>query len=187
MKSIDVIQEVQILPRVAASHRPGSETRWQEETNVRSRVEQVGRPCIEPRNKDYFVVQEARVRAGKGINAKRTPESGRCEPRTVLWGWNATSEAASTASRQGGHRGHRPEHVDQGMTRELVRASSSPVVGGRGSSAERPSAGVHRDIKAPAMERPRPQGRSAALNAGRRRYNATSRSAKERWMDVRQS
>ena len=149
MKSIIVIQEVQILPRVTASHRPGSETRWQEETNVRSRVEQVGRPCIEPRNRVYFVVQNARLRTGKGINAKRTPESGRCEPRTVSPSWNATSEATSMASRRRGHRGRRPEHADQGMTRELVRASSSPVVRKRGSSAEKPSAGVHRDIKAP--------------------------------------
>ena len=149
MKSIDVIQEVEILPRVTASHRPSSETRWQEETNVRSRVEQVGRPCIEPRNRVYIVVQNARPRTGKGINTKRTPESGWCEPRTVSTCWNATSEVTPTASRQGGHRGRRPEHADQGMTRELARASSSPVVRKRGSSAERPSAGVHRDTKAP--------------------------------------
>ena len=154
MKSIIVIQEVQILPWVMASHQPGSETRWQEETNVRSRVEQVGRPCIEPRNGVYVVVQNARPRTGKGINAKRTPESGRCEPRTVSGGWNATSEATPTASCRGGHRGRRPEHVDQGMTRELVRASSSPVVRKRGSSAEKPSAGVHRDIKAPPGKAP---------------------------------
>jgi len=49
MKSVEVIQEVQILPRAQASHQPGSETRWREETNVRSRVEQVSRVCIEPR------------------------------------------------------------------------------------------------------------------------------------------
>ena len=128
MQSIIVIQEVQILPRVTASHRPGSETRWQEETNVGSRVERVGRPCIEPRNGVYVVVQNTRPGAGKGINAKRTPESGRCEPRTVSTHWNATSEATLMVSRQGGHRGRRPEHADQGMTRELARASSSPVV-----------------------------------------------------------
>ena len=68
MKSIVVIQEVQILPWVMASHQPGSETRWQEETNVRSRVERVGRPCMEPRNRVYVVVQNARPRTGKGIN-----------------------------------------------------------------------------------------------------------------------
>lgn len=49
MKSVEVIQEVKILPRAPASHQPGSETRWREETNVRSRVEQVSRVCIEPR------------------------------------------------------------------------------------------------------------------------------------------
>jgi hypothetical protein len=186
MKSIIVIQEVRILPRVTASHRPGSETRWQEETNVRSRVEQVGRPCIEPRNRVYFVVQNARLRTGKGINAKRTPESGRCEPRTVSPSWNATSEATSMASRRRGHRGRRPEHADQGMTRELVRASSSPVVRKRGSSAEKPSAGVHRDIKAPTGK-----ARSArsipSCKRGEHRYDATSRSAKARRMGVRQS
>ena len=49
MKSVEVIQEVKILPRAQASHQPGSETRWRKETNVRSRVEHVSRVCIEPR------------------------------------------------------------------------------------------------------------------------------------------
>jgi len=154
MKSIVVIQEVQILPRVTASHRPGSETRWQEETNVRSRVEQVGRPCIEPRNRVLVVVQNTRPRMGKGINAKRAPESRRREPRTVSTSWNATSEGTPLASRLGGHRGRRPKHTDKGMTRELVRASSSPAVRKRGPSAERPSAGVHRETKAPTGKTP---------------------------------
>ena len=154
MKSTVVIQEVQILPRVTASHRPGSETRWQDEMNVRSRVEQVGRPCIEPRNGVYVVVQNARSRMGKGINTKRAPEPGRCEPRTVSTCWNATSEPVPMASRLRGHRGRRPEHADQGMTRELARASSSPAVRNRGSSAEQSSAGVHRDTKAPAGKAP---------------------------------
>ena len=160
MKSADVIQEVKILPRVTASHRPGSGTRWQEETNVRSRGKQVGRPCIEPRNRIYFVVQDARPRTGKGINSKRTPESGRCEPRTVSTGWNATSKATPTARRQGGHRGRRPEHADQGMTRELVRASSSPVF----ESAEHQQSDPLRESTAiPKLppERPPPQGRSS--------------------------
>jgi len=30
MKSVEVIQKVQILPRATASHQPGSETRWRE-------------------------------------------------------------------------------------------------------------------------------------------------------------
>ena len=186
MKSIDVIQEVQILPRVTASHRPGSEARWQEETNVRSRVEQVGRPCIEPRNGVYVVVQNARPWTGKGINAKRTPESVRREPRTVSTCWNATSEATPRASRHGGHRGRRPEHADQGMTRELVRASSSPVVRNRGTWAEQPSAGVHRETKAPTRKGLLRKA-DPVLKCGEHRYDATSRSAKERRMDVRQS
>ncbi len=49
MKSVEVIQEVKVLPRATASHQPGSNTRWREETNVRSRVEQVSRVCMEPR------------------------------------------------------------------------------------------------------------------------------------------
>jgi hypothetical protein len=153
MKSVIVIQEVQILPRVMVSHQPGSETRWQEETNVRSRVERVGRPCIEPRNGFYVVVQDARPRTGKGINAKRTPESRRREPRTVSTRWNATSEATPMASRQGGHRGRRPEHADQGMTRELVRASSLPVHRSAEQCGERP-VGVHRETKAPCRKGP---------------------------------
>jgi len=186
MKSADVIQEVKILPRVTASHRPGSGTRWQEETNVRSRGKQAGRPCIEPRNRIYIVVQNARPRTGKGINTKRTPESGWCEPRTVSTGWNATSKATLRASRRGGHRGRRPEHADQGMTRELVRASSFPVVRNRGSSAERPSAGVHRVTKAPTRKGLHRKA-DPESKRGERRYDATSRKAKARRMDVRQS
>ena len=186
MKSIDVIQEVQILPWVTASHRPGSEARWQEETSVRSRVEQVGRPCMEPRNRVHFVVQNARPWTGKGINAKRTPESVRREPRTVSTCWNATSEATPRASRQGGPRGRRPEHADQGMTRELARASSSPVVRKRGSSTEQPSVGVHRDTKAP-TGKARTAGSILSTKRGEHRYDATSRSAKARRMDARQS
>jgi len=49
MKSVEVIQEVQVLPRAKASHQPSSKTRWREETNVRNRVEQVSRVCMEPR------------------------------------------------------------------------------------------------------------------------------------------
>ena len=148
MKSDFVIQEVQILPRVTASHRPGSETRWQEETNVRSRVNQVDRLCMELRN-GYRYGPNLRLRMEQGGNAVRTPESARRETRTVLACWNATSETTLMASRFGGHRSHRPGHVDQGMTRELVRASSFPVPRDRGAAAEQSSAGVHRVTKAP--------------------------------------
>ena len=187
MKSTFVIQEVQILPRVTASHRPGSETRWQEETNVRSRVEQVGRPCIEPRNGVYVVVQNACQQTGKWINAKRMSESGRCEPRTVSTCWNATSEASPTASRLGGHRGRRPEHADQGMTRELARASSSPAVRNSRIIRGTTSRGVHRVSKAPTGEAPTARSILYVQNSGEHRYDATSRSAKARRMDVRQS
>ena len=148
MKSIVVIQEVQILPWVTASHRPGSETRWQEETNVRSRVNQVDRLCMELRNR-FIHGSDLRLRTERGRNAVRTPESARRETRTVLACWNVISETTFMASRFGGHRSRRPGHVDQGMTRELVRASSFPVLRKRGSAAERPSVGVHRVTKAP--------------------------------------
>ena len=148
MKSDFVIQEVQILPWATASHRPGSETRWQEETNARSRVNQVDRLCMELRN-GYLCGPDLRLRMGRGRNAARTPESERRETWTAFARWNAISETTLMASRFGGHRSRRPEHADQGMIRELVRASSFPVVRKRGSSTEQPSVGVHRDIKAP--------------------------------------
>ena len=143
---------------------------------VWSRVEQIGRPCIEPRNRTYVVVQDARFRTGKGINTKRTPEPGRCEPRTVSTGWNATSKATRTARRQGGRRGRRPEHADQGMARELVRASSVSCVQNSRIIAERHSAGVHRVTKAPAGKAftARPIQFENAANAG------TTRRAGER-------
>jgi hypothetical protein len=50
------------------------------------------------------------------------------------------------------------------MTRELARASSSPVVRKRGTSAERSSAGVHRDTKAP-TGKARTAGSIQTLNA----------------------
>ena len=49
MKSVEAIQEVQVLPRAKVSHQPGSGTRWPEETKVRSRGKQVVGVCIEPR------------------------------------------------------------------------------------------------------------------------------------------
>jgi hypothetical protein len=128
MKSVDVIQEVQVLSRVMASHQPSSETRWQEETNVRSRVEQVRQALYRASKRGLVVVQDARSPTGKGINAGGTPVPDRCELRTVSMCWNATSVAATKASCSGGHRGRRPEHADKGMARELARASSSPVV-----------------------------------------------------------
>jgi hypothetical protein len=146
-KSIVVIQEVQILPRVTASHRPGSETRWQKETNVRSRVNQVDRLCIEPRN-GFLRGPNLHIPMGKGI-----APFGRLSPRGVNCGQPQPAGTQYPNRRSwrvffGSHRGRRPGHVDQGMTRELVRASSSPVRRNRGSSQSH-SAGVHRDTKAP--------------------------------------
>jgi len=73
MKSVEVIQEVQILPRAQASHRPGSETRWREETNVRSRVEHVSRVGIEPRK-----LFESRGPARDNHPRRPEPRGGNC-------------------------------------------------------------------------------------------------------------
>jgi hypothetical protein len=84
MKSVEVIQEVQVLPRATASHQPGSKTRWRAETHVRNRVEQVSRVCIEPR----------KLFASRGPareNRPRRPEPQGWESRTVSGGWNAVS------------------------------------------------------------------------------------------------
>ena len=149
MKSIDVIQEVKILPRVTANHRPGSETRWQEETNVRSRVDRVDRFCIELRNRTYIVVQEVRQRTDGGINTKATPELLKCELRTVSTCWNATSKATLLVSRQGGHRSRRPvtcrSRDDTGTRESLIVSCSSQgrIINGKSS------VGVHRHTKAP--------------------------------------
>jgi hypothetical protein len=126
MKSVDAIQEVQVLPRATASHQPGSKTRWREATNVRSRVEQVSRVCIEPRK-----LFESRGPARD--NHPRTPEPWVWEPRTVSVRWNAVS-ALSLAARQGrGHRGRRPDHAGKGIARGLVRASSASCLYKRGA------------------------------------------------------
>ena len=118
MKLVEVIEEVQILPRATASHQPGSDTRWREETNVRSRVEQVSRVCIEPRTL-------CGSRGPARDNHPRRPDPRVWEPRTVSRRWNAVSAPSLRARQGGGHRGRRPDHVDQGRTRELVRASSA--------------------------------------------------------------
>jgi hypothetical protein len=118
MKSVAVIQEVKILPRAQASHRPGSETRWREETHVRSRVEQVSRVGSEPRK-----LFESRGPARD--NHPRRPDPRVWEPRTVSRRWNAVSAPSLSARWGRGHRGRRPDHAEKGLTRELVRASSA--------------------------------------------------------------
>jgi len=118
MKSVEVIQEVHILPRATASHQPGSETRWREATNVRSRVEHISRVGIEPRK-----VCESRGPARE--NHPRRPEPRVWEPRTVSRRWNAVSAPSLWARQGGGHRGRRPDHAEKGRTRERVSASSA--------------------------------------------------------------
>jgi hypothetical protein len=118
MKPVDVIQKVKVLPRATASHQPGSETRWREETNVRSRVEQVSRVCMEPR----------KLFASRGPardNRPGVPDPRVREARTVSVRWNAVSALSRMARQGGGHRGRRPDHADTGIARELVRASSA--------------------------------------------------------------
>src|SRR5262245_30178634 len=126
MKSVDVIQKVQVLPRATASHQPGSETRWREETNVRSRVEQVSRVCIEPR-KLFASCGPARD------NHPGRPDPRGWETRTVSSGWNAVSALTLWVRQGGGHRGRRPDHADTGIARELVRASSASCLNKRGA------------------------------------------------------
>ena len=185
-KSINVIQEVKILPRVTANHRPGSETRWQEETNVRSRVDRVDRRCIELRNRTYFVAQRVRLLMGPGINAKATPASLGCEPWTVSTCWNATSKVTRKVSHQGGHRSRRPEACrsrdDTGTRESLIVSccSRSRTINGailRGSPPRyqsSPRKGLHRRVD--------PESK-----CGERRYDVTSRKAKERRRNARQS
>ncbi len=118
MTSVEVIQEVQSLPRATASHQPGSETRWREETHVRSRVEHVSRVGIAPR-------KWCESRGPAREHHPRRPEPWVWEPRPVSRRWIAVSAPSLRARLGGGHRGRRPEHGEQGRTRELVRASSA--------------------------------------------------------------
>ncbi len=118
MKSVEVIQKVKILPRATASHQPGSNTRWREETNVRSRVEQVSRVCMEPRK---LCASRGPVRD----NHSRMPDPQVWEARTVSRCWNAVSALSLLARQGGGHRGRRPDQVDTGRARALVSASSA--------------------------------------------------------------
>ena len=126
MKSVDVIQEVKILPWAKPSQQPGSEARWSEETMVRSRVDRVDRVCIEPR-KLFESCGPERDKQSRGACSLL------CEPRTVSACWNAVSVYAYTVRHDGGHRGPRPDHADQGITRELTRASSVSCLQNRGS------------------------------------------------------
>src|SRR5438128_12541808 len=96
MKSVEVIQKVKILPRATARHQPGSETRWREATNVRSRGEPGSRVGIEPRK-----VCESRGPARDTHPRRPAPRVG--EPRTVSGRWNAVSAPSRWARQGGGH------------------------------------------------------------------------------------
>jgi hypothetical protein len=180
MKSVDAIQEVKILPRATASHQPGSEARWREETNVRSRVEQVSRVCMEPRK-----LFESRGPARD--NHPGTPDAWVWEPRTVSVRWNAVSAWSLVARQGGGHRGRRPDHADRGIARELVSASSASCLesadqyGGAHSVGSPP-----RDQSSPGKAR-RPAGSIHRTKCGDDRYGGTSGNAKDLRMGVRQS
>ena len=181
MKSVEVIQKVQILPRATASHQPGSETRWREATNVRSRVEQVSRVCIEPRK-----LFESRGPARD--NHPRMPDPRVWEPRTVSGRWNAVSAPSLWARQGGGHRGRRPDHADQGITRELVRASSASCLYIADQCGAKCSAGSPpRDQSSPPERPAAPPGRSIHPKCGDDRYGGTSGNAKELRKGVRQS
>lgn len=160
MKSVDAIQEVQILPRATASHQPSSKTRWREETNVSSRVEHVSRVCIEPRK-----LFESRGPARD--NRPRMPDPRGWKPRTVSCRWNAVS-ALSLLARQGrGHRGRRPDHADTGIARELVSASSASCLEIRGAIRRGTLRGESTARSKLPWERPvAPPGRSSTQNAG---------------------
>jgi len=98
MKSVDVIQEVRILPWAKPSQQPSSETRWPAETKVRSRVNRVDRVCMEPRKfSESCGPERDKRRKGCLILSK-------AQPRTVSGCWNAVSAYAYRVRYGGGHR-----------------------------------------------------------------------------------
>ncbi len=180
MKSVDAIQEVQVLPRATASHQPSSDTRWREETNVRSRVEQVSRVCMEPRK---LFASRGPVRD----NPPRMPDPRGWEPRTVSARWNAVSALSLRAREGGGHRGRRPDHVDRGIARELVRASSASCLDIADQCRAQGSAGSPPREQSSRGKGPRPVGSIHPPKCGDDRYGGTSGNAKELRTGVRQS
>ena len=107
--------------------------------------------------------------------------------RTVSSRWNAVSVYVDMVRHDGGHRGLRPGHADQGMTRELGRASSASCLENADHARGSTSPGVHRDTKAPTTERPvTPPGRSFE-NAEMTGTRGQASTAKEPGMGVRHS
>jgi hypothetical protein len=181
MKSVEAIQKVKVLPRVTASHQPGSNTRWREETNVRSRVEHVSRVCIEPRK--LFESGGSVRDTIPGMS-----DRGVWEARTVSSCGNAIS-ALSLQAREGrGHRGPRPDHVDKGIARELVRASSASCLDIRGAVQSRRLCGESTARPKLPLERPAaPPGRSIHPKCGDDRSGGTSGNAEDLRTGARQS
>ena len=106
MQSGEGIQEVKILPRAQASHQPGSDTRWREETHVSSRVEHISRVGIAPRK-----VCESRGPARENHPRRPAPRGGNRGP----------SHAAGTPSlprRSRRDRGEATGVVDQIMRKK---------------------------------------------------------------------
>jgi hypothetical protein len=126
MKSVEALQEVQVLPRATARHQPGRNTRWREATNGRSRVEQGSRVGLEPRK-----VCESRGPARD--HHPRTPAPWVWEPRTVAVRGNAVSALSLAASQGRGHRGRRPAHAGKGRARGRVSASAASCLDKRGA------------------------------------------------------
>ena len=179
-KSVEGIQEVQVLPRATARHQPGRDTRWREETTVRSRVEHVSRGCIAPR-------KWCESRGPARDNHPRRPDPWVWEPRTVSRRWNAVSALSLSARPGRGPRGRRPDHAGKGIARELVRASSASCLDIADQYGGEPSGGVHRAIKAPTGKARRPAGSIHPPKRGDDRYGGTSGNAKELRTGVRQS
>ena len=174
MKSVEGIQEVKILPRAPASHQPRSETRWREETTVRSRVEHGSRVGIAPRK-----LWESRGPARE--NHPRRPEPRVGEPRTVSRRWHAVSAPSLWARQGGGHRGRSPDHAEQGRTRERVSASSASCLssadqGGAPGAAGSPPRDPSSPRKGPPLRRVAPSTHHAGTTgtegqAGTRRHS----------------
>lgn len=175
-KSVVAIQEVKVLPRAKVSHRPGSRTRWLEETKVRNRGRQVVGVCMEPRNCQCGPTGD-KPRGGRLI----LPDANRGQ----LCAAGTQQPLGAMASRWGGHRGRRPDHDDQGIAWELVRASSASCLARRGSMRGTP-VGVHRVTKAPWKGSPLRRD-DPVDKRGDDRYEGTSWIAKEPQTSVRQS
>src|SRR5438128_315945 len=105
--------------------------------------------------------QENPARAPARENHPRMPDPRAWEPRTVSRRWNAVSAPSLRARQGGGHRGRRPDHGDQGRTRERVSASSASCLESAEQCGATCSAGSPlRDQSSPPARPAAPPGRS---------------------------